>query len=852
MKLRFFLPWRGVACSSQETSKARKFTNGALWLWALQATPLQNPRVCALALTILAVSSVHADLLDDAIEAAQNGIPEVGITKAQQFLTSHPEAARAETARLLLARCLISTNKPQQARDVLDGVNESEATFLRAESARRSKRWKQAETLFSELLHAPGEFAKEARLGLADCQRALSQLDVALDTLSPELTDSDNGVRTRALLLAAEIALAQPDVPKAEGFLGRLEAVTPRVQLEKLCLAGQVELKKGNLSTANDIFQKILAEPTDRTSRVVTLAHLGLVRILIQNHDLEEAESKLEKLISDQPRTPALSEMFETLFEVYVAQGGSATPDFAKWAADSSDQAGPDRPVYALYYLARLQLQQGLKSQAEQSCRELLQRFPTHQMATETALLLSCQELDGGEVEDAVKRLEGLSERAIRLPGAQRFRVLDLLAESYYRQGNLRAARDIFLNLSNGSDFEPEKTLFNAALCSLQIGDRDGFAQALARLQKQREGLNVVGDLLFAKGLLEARTGQSSADETLHMFSKEYRTHPKAPEAFLVQAELRLTEQPPDVAAAKQALQQAGNNPNLQERTDRLKIFVDAADPAQSGRAVEMLAQEYLQKYPNSSNRPEIRLKLGEVYFRQSDFPNAQTQFELVREEDPDSPLVETALFLAGEAARKSLNPSSIDRAIVLFEDVYKRSGPLKFQARLEQALTMRQIKRDREAIVLLDDLLGQNPPPEIRHEALDNKGDAQFTLAAANAGLYEDAVKTFETLAALDHVPEDWKQRALYQKGKCLEKLSRQDDALSTYYDVLAVDGGKGDQLWFFRAGFDAGQILEERRSWGSAAAIYEKLANTRGARSEEAKNRLTRLRLEHFLWPD
>ena len=76
-------------------------------------------------------------------------------------------------------------------------------------------------------------------------------------------------------------------------------------------------------------------------------------------------------------------------------------------------------------------------------------------------------------------------------------------------------------------------------------------------------------------------------------------------------------------------------------------------------------------------------------------------------------------------------------------------------------------------------------------------------------------------------------------------------DDALANYYDVLAVEGGSGDQLWFFRAGFDSAQILEDRRSWRSAAAIYEKLANTRGARSEEAKDRLTRLRLEHFLWP-
>ena len=256
---------------------------------------------------------------------------------------------------------------------------------------------------------------------------------------------------------------------------------------------------------------------------------------------------------------------------------------------------------------------------------------------------------------------------------------------------------------------------------------------------------------------------------------------------------------------------------------------------------------------PNSPAKAEVRLKLGELYFRENDFPNAQTQFELVREDSPDSPdspLVETALFLAGEAARKSLNSASVDRAISLFEDVYKLGGPLKFQARLEQATTMRQTKHEREAIVLLDDLLTQNPPTDIRYRAVDGKGESLFTLAANEPKLYEQAIGAFDALLASEGLPTEWKQQALYQKGKCFEKLGKLDDALSNYYDVLAAEGD-GDQLWFFRAGFDAAQILEDRRSWSSAAAIYEKLANTRGARAGEAKNRLTRLRLEHFLWP-
>ena len=49
-----------------------------------------------------------------------------------------------------------------------------------------------------------------------------------------------------------------------------------------------------------------------------------------------------------------------------------------------------------------------------------------------------------------------------------------------------------------------------------------------------------------------------------------------------------------------------------------------------------------------------------------------------------------------------------------------------------------------------------------------------------------------------------------------------------------------------------DAAELLEARRAWSSAAAVYEKLTAIPSPRSEEAKSRLERLRLEHFLWAD
>ena len=795
----------------------------------------------------------RADLLDDAIEAYRSGIPEVSITKLRKFLASKPAPDRTEAAGTLLAQCLLETGQTDEAAKILEKSTGPEAAFLKAQEAFRSRRWQEAADWFSRLIETATRYSVEARLGLADSQQALGESEAALKTLQPLIAD-DQTADPKAEILATEIYLGESNNSKAEALLSRVKTNSRKTELEKLCLEGQVALNEGKMAEAADAFNKVLAEPDDRTLRMVTIARLGLAKVLVQSQEFEEAETELEKLISDYPRSPILGDLFANLFEIYSKEDNPETAELSRWAAENPQTSGPDRPAYALYYLARLQLQQGLTTQAAENCGTLVERFPDQPITIEACLILGRQQLNGGNLDNAVKQLESLLQRAPNLAPADRFRIKYVLGENYDRSGNMAAARDIFLSLAKTFDYDRPKTLFNWAICSLRLGDAGGFEQAFHELKERNPYDDLIGDLFFAKALFQSKSGSRSADETLEKLLREFPSHPQAPQARLMQVEIRLMEQPQNLNGARQVLNEISSSSDqvLQERADRLKFFAVADDPSQNARAVQTLAQEYLQKYPDSPSKAEVRLKLGELYFRENDFPNAQTQFELVGEESPDSPLVESALFLAAEAARKSLNSASVDRAISLFEEVYKMGGPLRFQARLEQATTMRQAKQEKEAVVLLDDLLTQAPPADVRYQALDEKGKALFTLAANEPKLYEQAIKAFDILISSDGLPVEWKQQAIYQKGKCFEKLGKLDDALSNYYDVLAVEGGAGDQLWFFRAGFDLAQILEDRLSWSSAAAIYEKLANTRGARSEEAKERLTRLRLEHFLWPE
>jgi TolA-binding protein/thioredoxin-like negative regulator of GroEL len=800
----------------------------------------------------IALQSLRADQLDDAIEAHQTGVPEVSITKLRQFLATQPPEPRADTAKLLLARCLLETQKPAEAAEILNSAHGSEATFLKAQEAFRSERYTEAGSDFANLIGSGSDYAVEARLGLAETEKATGRPEAALQTLAPLISDVQS-TDPRAKLMAVEILLSEAQISKAEQLIAKTKTNSARTEIEKICLEGELALMQGRLSEASEAFRTVLETPEDRTYRVIGIARLGLAKILVQKQEFEEAENELEKLISDQPRSVILGDMFENLFEIYSREDSPETSELVRWAGEDPETSGADRPAYALYYLMRLQIQQGLATEAAQNCQILLDRFPDHPVTVDASLILGRQQITAGHSDDAIKQLKTLLDRSPHLPTGDRFRVDYLLGEADYVRGNVAAARDTFQKLAGLSEYDRQNTLFNWAVCSLQLGDTASFEQALQKLEELKPDQNLIADLLFDKGVLEAKTGNASADDSLRKFLQRFPTHAESTQARLIQAEVRMTGKSPDPSGAERALHEVANtgDPDLNEKADRIKFFVAADDPSQNARTVQALAQDYLQKYPDSPAKAEVRLKLGELYFRENDFSNAQTQFELVGEDSPDSPLVETALFLAGEASRKSLNSASVDRAISLFEDVYKLGGPLKFQARLEQAATMRQTKRDREAIVLFDDLLSQNPPSDIRFEALDQKGEALFTLAAGDPKLYDQAIGAFDTLLQSEGLTTAWKQQALYQKGKCFEKLGKQDEALAQYYDVLVVEGTGGDQLWYFRAGFDAAQILENRRSWSSAVAIYEKLANTGGARSSEAKDRLTKLRLEHFLWP-
>jgi len=246
-------------------------------------------------------------------------------------------------------------------------------------------------------------------------------------------------------------------------------------------------------------------------------------------------------------------------------------------------------------------------------------------------------------------------------------------------------------------------------------------------------------------------------------------------------------------------------------------------------------------------------MKLAETYYRLQDFANAQTHFEILAQRDPKATLAEKALFFAAESAMSSMGENSLERAVVLFDQVVQLKGELRWAARNEQAMIERKLGKPRDALLLYDEVLKNASRSSEKREALCGKGDIYFELGPEDAKNYDRAIEAYDQLANDAREPGHWRNQALFKKGMCLEKKTDPSAALSVFYDVLASQARPDrppEFFWFYKAGFNAARLLEDQAQWTSAAAIYQKLIAAAGPRSDEANARLNRLRLEHFLW--
>lgn len=767
-------------------------------------------------------------------QALDDGLPQAAIYKLRSATTPWASKEDEMASRLLLARALIAAGRNEESVPLLQplAATNSEAAFWLAEAFSTLGKPADALALYAGLAKVP-EFADRAIIGEARMLKALNRSPEAIAALASFYAEKPESLATALELARTYLELS--DDANALKILGSLRNTSPREQQIADYLTARALLLAKQPAKAEQKLRDIHDPPATLAADIA----IALAESRVLQGDRTEAEKSLEVFIDTNSRLPGLADVFVALNRIYASQGAASSSELRRWAENTKDAP---RAALALFYLARNEARNSKIERSRDLYAEFLTKNPLHPLADEARAELGASLLAAGQAEGALQELpEGHTARIDFLRGE----ALDLL-------GRYKDAASAFLTASSSPGLAGA-ALSNSAISAFYAGTPDAQNQALLRLQQANQ-VAALEKVRFFQALHQASMRQPGSGDLLRKIAES--NSPFAQQAQLSLAEWDylqgdLPSARNDLIRVSEIKSDSAPDPKIEERSQFLGIFLADKGTSESDADVTKLAQAFLDSYPGSPFEPEVRMKLGEILFRRGNYLGAREQFGLITDKFPDSPLVEKALFLSAQAMARSMDPAVMEEAIAVYEKVAKGGGPLALRSRLALAMLWSSMKRYKDAFRLFDSILQSNPDQDLRNMTLIEKGDTYNALGPQAADNYNQAIAAWKQIVDDPKSPKNWSYQAQVKMGAAYEKLGNTDAALDCYYAVFSQpQKGAPEYFWYYKAGFDAGSLLERQKLWKEAIAVYDKIGSIEGPRSEEARERVNKLRLENFIW--
>lgn len=765
----------------------------------------------------------------EAETALRDGLPHVAVHKLR-VAGKFPEAEQARAAELL-GQALFLAGRPEEAVEVLQQTAQTPAReFYLAESLASLGRWNEALKRYRYAAAQPGfSKADEALVGQARMLRAASSKGEATALLQERL--SRDGVPEPVRVELARMELEDGHPESALRILGPASSQGGQVAAERNYLTASALAETGQADQAIALLKPLLGRNVDTTAGLPVL----LAQCYLKKGDAARAEEVLESFIQDQARHPDLIKVFWELEKIYRMRKEVSETELRRWFEDSDE---PQRRALALYFLGRNDARIGNTVRSQERLNRFITEYPDHPLAPRVRLELSQSLIASGDPTRARGVLNGHDERTDFASGMTR------AAEDDYKN-----ARTAFLAAAKKTD--SEIAWYNAALCDVLLSTPEKDNVGWKRLSSRQPDGSLVKDLRFRMAQAAAGRREPGAEAMFRQLAQS-NDPAVAASARLALAEWHY-EQLDFPKAREEWRRVATEDPEVAARADALGVFLADTGDAASEADVIAKARAFIAAHPGNAFEPEVRMKLGEIFFRKGDYFGARDAFDELAVRFPDSPLAAKAQFFAADALSRSMDPAAVEEAIGRYEEVAQSGGDLALRARFAQAMLQNSLKRPDQALGVLDRILELKPEPDLRYAVLIEKGDTFFSLGQADPENFRRAIGTWDEIASDSAAPVGWKNQALYKIGTAHQNLGEIDAALSSYHDVLTQkQSGDPEYFWFYKAGFDAGQLLESRKRWNEAIAVYEKLAAADGPRAGEARSRISRIRLENFLWED
>lgn len=770
-----------------------------------------------------------ASPLDEAREALENGFPQVALVKLEQANPDIGATGTTPAERLLYGRALIESGQAQAAVSFLENAPaESGAAgdFWLAQARAANGDWNAALDFYARCAGQPDfEFANEARVGQARMLWNLGRSEEASKILESAADWPASPLRTGALQDLAELELDNGRAETVSKILQKAGASSPREKSRRDLLLARAALLQNDHATALQLLAPLV--PWNAASAVdLALLH---AEALQRAGRPAEAENLLEEFIAAHPGIPGLVAVFLELDKIYSASAVASPSELQRWASEEESTA---RRQLAAWHLALFEIRRNSPQAALPLLERLAAESPTAVPSAEIVRELARLRL----------RLDQPREALSLLPVKESTPETEFLRGlAFARLGDFSNAIPAFLAASiDPASAEP--ALHNAALCEMLSGIDP--PPSLAELGKRFPGSPRPTVFPLLQALHQARTGDPAAAKSLENAADT------APPAIADRARLALAElkyQQLDLGGAGLALQKISSASGSSQQAALRVFLADTGEPGTEPAAID-LAREFLESHPDSGSAPEVRMKLGELLFRNGNYAAARVELESLADSVSGPDIQAAALFLAAKAASRIPSPESTGDAMLLLEKAASIPGPLAHRARLEQAAIQASQGKHGEANTILDKVLADSPDSDTSAAALMEKG--KNLLALGDPDSRKAAIDVWKQIAAENPDPS-WRNQALVRVGTALEKNGDLNAAVATYHEVFKPSQEPpAEFFWFPKAAYAAARILESREDWAEAIRVYEILAATEGPHAPDARNRIKKIRLENFIW--
>lgn len=842
---------------------------------------------------ISASAATFGELAGSAREAMTDGLWDIAAVRlGEASAAADLPQDRLPEMQVLLAQCLIRSNRPDEAIEILGQSilrEHPEIPFWLGQALAGKGRFADAAKTLAGVAADPSRpFRKEAAFTAANLRLSLSQPDAALETLALLDTSQDTAMVVGGRLRRVGILLDLGRNEEARGIFPAPDSVPKALADFANLLEGYLLLAEGSPEGAEALFSSLLSDPQGQSLDRYNLAAIGKADALAAGGNRDAAMESLFAFIQSRPETSQLAPMFRRIIAwlpetipaadhpALVRLAGwipqsppagsgfiSTSPDTAAAAWPRASAPIPDLAVFALHARAigLHRVDSALaKAEAELLFQRLRLQAPRHFLIPRSLLTLASWKLADGKAEQAFDLLETLRNTAKSplVKGEAAF----LNALSAFRNGDPTLAASLFDEAADFLEGENrEAAAFNSAISRLRS---DPDAAVTIQNLEPAETERLTTDLELERALSNARP--DDAKTQLDGFLRNHPEHPRAMEARLAISEAALSSAPPDLSLARAQLDTLGAAvgdlpPALAPRLAlaRLRLLDLSADS--SGTVA--LANQILTDFPGTSAASDASLVLGKSLFRAGSYNEARLVLEKLAGAEPGTQRSQAALLLAARSAALGATAQSREEALALFDNTMAIEGPLKALALLEKARLLIDLNRLPAAIDTLSAAYSASKPDDpLRLPTGILLAEAIYARGDSDPESLSQAIEIYDSLLGLTSGSPAQYFRLQYLRGLTLEKLPDPEDPSKTriaeareaYFSVLdrPTDPPPAEWEWFERSGFRLLSILEAAEDWKAAIAIAGKIASFGGPRTEEAATRARQLRLKHMIWED